>query len=156
MDPCSNKHSIVNADVEFMLPEHDGLCEKWDYPKIYVNPPYGADRIRGTRIIDWMRKCADASKAFDSEIQMLVPVAPNTAHWKRYVFGAADAICFLYDTRLKFLVNGHDGGKGAPMACAMIYYGKHLKSFLRVFKKHGAVIDLRNLKSSDSGFACMD
>ncbi len=146
LDPCSGPHSIVDADVEFMLPKNDGLKEEWDYPKIYMNPPYGVDQMRGTRISDWLSKCVETRAEFGSEIQALVPVAPNTSHWKRYVFGRSDAVCFLYDTRLKFLVNGRDGGKGAPMACAMIYYGGNKKRFFSVFGKHGAVLDLQNLK----------
>jgi len=129
-----------------MLPGHDGLSETWNFPKIYMNPPYGIDRERGTRISDWLHKCTEANTKFDSEILALIPVAPNTAHWKHHVFGRSDALCFLYDTRLKFLVNGKDGGKGAPMACAMVYYGKNREKFFEVFKNHGAVIDLQHLK----------
>ncbi len=146
LDPCSNKHSLVNADTEFMLPRSDGLGAEWDYPKIYVNPPYGNDKDRGTRITDWLAKCADARINFDSEILALIPVAPNTRHWKDHIFGVADAVCFLHDTRLKFLVNGRNGGKGAPMACAMVYYGDNIDRFFKVFHPHGAVVGLQHLK----------
>ena len=150
LDPCSDHHSIVNADTEFTLPEHDGLKETWNnYPKIYVNPPYGIDETRGTRISHWLQKCAKTNEESEAEIQALVPVAPNTGHWKHYVFGMAESVCFLYDTRLKFRLNGKDEGRGAPMACAMIYYGNSPKKFFNVFKKHGAVISLHNLKSRD-------
>ena len=147
LDPCSNTHSIVDAEIEFILPTRDGLKEVWDYPKIYVNPPYGVDKLRGTRINDWLQKCASAYMDFNSEVQALIPVATNTGHWKRYVFGVADMICFLHDTRLKFLLNGQDNGTGAPMACAMVYYGKKYKKFARVFKKYGAVLNLQDLKN---------
>ena len=53
LDPCSNQHSIVRAQTEFMLPDHDGLREEWNYSTIYVNPPYGTDRPRGTTIKNW-------------------------------------------------------------------------------------------------------
>jgi hypothetical protein len=72
----------------------------------------------------------------------MVPVATNTAHWKHYVWGASSAVCFLYDTRLKFLVDGQDEGKGAPMSCAMVYWGKHVD---REFCEFGAVVDLTPL-----------
>jgi hypothetical protein len=114
LDPCSNEFSIVNAEVEYSLPEKDGLKESWDFPTIYVNPPYGADRERGTTIKNWLAKCALAHKNYDSEVIALVPVATNTGHWKQSVFGEATAICFLYDTRLKFLENGLNVGKGCP------------------------------------------
>jgi hypothetical protein len=151
LDPCSNKYSIVNAETEFMLPHIDGLHEEWDYPTIYVNPPYGADRERGTTIKNWLSKCAKAHKKYNSEILALVPVATNTSHWKQFVFGKARAISFLYDTRLRFLENGLDIGKGAPMSCAMIYWGNNYDGFYRIFIEHGAVIDLSNLIGEEIG-----
>lgn len=146
LDPCSNEYSVVKAMVEYRLPEHDGLKETWNYPTIYVNPPYGADRERGTTIKDWLLKCANTHITLGSEIIALVPVATNTSHWKKCVFGVADAICFLYDTRLRFLVNGVDTGKGAPMACSLIYWGNNIKGFRDVFMEYGAVVGIRDLK----------
>jgi hypothetical protein len=151
LDPCSNEYSIVNASMEYRLPKHDGLRESWNFPKIYVNPPYGIDKEHGTSIRKWLCRCAVANKEHKSEILALVPVATNTGHWKNYVFGAATGVCFLYDTRLKFLVNGLNGGKGAPMSCAMIYWGKDFERFLVSFRKFGAVIDLRPLKGKKFG-----
>ena len=111
LDPCSNEFSFVHAQTEYMLPENDGLSESWDFPTIYVNPPYGADRV----------------------------------------FGRAKAICFLYDTRLKFLENGLDIGKGAPMSCSMIYWGERFDEFYKEFINFGAVVDLTNLKGEAIG-----
>lgn len=151
LDPCSNEWSIVNAKTEYSLPAHDGLRESWDFQTIYVNPPYGADRERGTTIKHWLYKCAHAHKHYGSEVLALVPVATNTSHWKEYVWGRATAVCFLYDTRLKFLVKGQDKGKGAPMSCAMIYWNKNIDIFLEVFIEFGAVIDLRQLQGKTVG-----
>ncbi len=151
LDPCSNRHSIVGAKVEYALPKHDGLRESWAFPTIYVNPPYGADRERGTTIKDWLRRCAAAFDEHDAEVLALVPVATNTAHWKHYVWGVATGVTFLYDTRLRFFVNGRDGGKGAPMSCAMIYWGKHYGRFADVFIRFGAVVDLRPLRGKRLG-----
>ena len=145
LDPCSNEYSIVLAETEFMLPANDGLKEEWNFPTIYVNPPYGADRKRGTTIKNWLAKCTLTNRKYDSEILALVPVATNTGHWKQSVFGRATAICFLYDTRLKFLENGFDGGKGAPMACALIYWGDSFDKFYDIFIEHGAVVDVSSL-----------
>jgi hypothetical protein len=151
LDPCSNEHSIVYAETEFMLPDTDGLKEDWDYPTIYMNPPYGADRERGTTIKDWLNKCALTRQKYGSEILALVPVATNTGHWKQSVFGQAAAVCFLYDTRLKFLENGSGGGKGAPMACAMIYWGKYYDKFYKIFIEYGAVVNLSELIGAEIG-----
>lgn len=150
-DPCSNQWSIVDAETELSLPEDDGLRTKWDYPTIYVNPPYGADRERGTTIKHWLYKCAHANKNFHSEVLALVPVATNTSHWKEYVWGRATAVCFLYDTRLRFLVEGKDEGKGAPMSCAMVYWGQHFDKFDKGFIDFGAVVDLRPLRGKGIG-----
>lgn len=151
LDPCSNEYSIVKAITEFKLPEIDGLKEEWNFKTIYVNPPYGADRERGTTIKDWLGKCVLSYQKYNSEILALIPVAPNTTHWKKFIFGKADAICFLYDTRLRFLVDGMDSGKGAPMACCIIYWGKRYNSFFEHFIEFGAVIDLSHLKNKNIG-----
>jgi hypothetical protein len=150
LDPCSNQYSIVGAKVEYMLPKHDGLKDSWNFKRIFVNPPYGLDRKRGTGIKNWLYRCAQAHKSFGSEVLALVPVATNTGHWKKYVFGKAKAVCFLSDTRLKFLVNGQNGGKGAPMSCAMIYWGEDYERFLRLFRKFGAVLRLDELKRPEA------
>jgi len=151
LDPCSNEYSIVEAETEFMPPEKDGLHEEWNYPTIYVNPPYGADRKNGTTIKNWLAKCARTHAKYGSEILALVPVATNTRHWKQSVFGKAKAICFLYDTRLRFLENGLDIGKGAPMSCAMIHWGHNHVKFYEVFIQHGAVVDISNLQGEEIG-----
>jgi len=151
LDPCSNQYSIVNAKVEYCPPKHDGMLESWNYKTIYVNPPYGADQERKTRIKNWLHKCEEANRLYHSEVIALIPVATNTSHWKRYIYGRATAICFLYDTRLKFLVNGRGGGKGAPMSCAMIYWGRNYQGFFDVFIKYGAVVNIENLCGIDIG-----
>lgn len=150
LDPCSNQWSIVGATTEWRLPETDGLRQDWDFPTIYVNPPYGSDPLRKTRIIDWIKKCSDANVEYGSEVLALVPIAANTNHWKRYVWPTAAAVCFLYDTRLRFLVEGRDDGKGAPMACSMIYWGHNKGRFTDVFCKHGAVVDLEGVSLPNS------
>ena len=73
---------------------------------------------------------------------MLVPVATNTSHWKEYVWNKATAICFLYDTRLKFRINGNENNKGCPMACCFIYYGQDKDRFTEVFSECGACVIL--------------
>ena len=151
LDPCSGEYSIVQARVEYMLPDKDGLKESWDYSTIYANPPYGIDRERGTSIKDWLARCAKAYQEHGAEVIALIPVATNTGHWKKYIFGQATAICFLYDTRLKFLIRGKNGGKGAPMACAMVYWGNNYEKFYEVFINHGAIVDIRSLKNEIIG-----
>lgn len=145
LDPCSNEYSIVGARTEWRLPFQDGLELSWNASSIYVNPPYGADRTRGTRIRDWLKKCSDAYHTNQAEVLALVPVAANTRHWKECVWASAVGVCFLYDTRLKFLEDGADVGKGAPMACAVVYWGEQFERFASVFRLFGACLDLRDV-----------
>jgi len=151
LDPCSNKYSLVDAETEYMLPEKDGLKESWDFPTIYINPPYGRFKGRTSSISDWLKRCYEANKECNSEVIALVPIAANTNHWKKFVFSKATAICFLYDTRLKFYEEGKEIKKGAPMACVMIYWGDNYEKFYNVFILHGAVVDIRPLKGEVIG-----
>jgi hypothetical protein len=151
LDPCSNPNSIVHAAVELMLPKEDGLAAEWNFKTIYVNPPYGADRKKGTTIKNWLRKFAETHQKYKSNILALIPVAPNTAHWKHYIFGSASSICFLYDTRLKFIINGNSNNKGAPMACCMVYWRKNIIKFQKIFLKHGAVVNISDLIGKNIG-----
>lgn len=150
LDPCSNEYSIVHAEKEYQLPQTDGLSADWDADTIFVNPPYGSDRERGTSIKNWLAKCVLAYEQ-GSEVIALVPVATNTGHWKKFVFGKATSICFLYDTRLRFLEKGIDQGKGAPMACCLIYWGDRCEQFYNNFLEYGAVVNIKNLQDQKIG-----
>lgn len=144
LDPCSNEDSLVQATHEYIFPYQDGLKESWNFKRIYVNPPYGFDQKTGTSIKNWFERIAAAAVA-GSEIIALVPVATNTSHWKLYVYPYAASLCFLYDTRLKFFINGREDPKGAPMSCCTIYYGRNTRKFASVFSKHGAVLSLDSI-----------
>ena len=67
----------------------------------------------------------------------LIPVSTNTKHWKENIFKRANGICFLEDTRLKFLNKGIEEKKGAPISCTMIYWGNNYNKFKEVFSKYG-------------------
>jgi hypothetical protein len=67
------------------------------------------------------------------------------------VWGAATGVAFLYDTRLRFLVDGIDGGKGAPMSCAMVYWGPRYQRFEEYFLKFGACVDTTHLHAKSVG-----
>ena len=149
-DPCSNSDSIVKARREIILP-NDGLKEEWNYRTIFVNPPFGRDFERKTTIKDWIAKCYEANQKYNSEVLLLIPVATNTSHWKEYIFNKASAICFLYDTRLRFLINGSEEHKGAPMACCLIYWGNEISKFTEHFAQYGAVVDISKLKQQKFG-----
>ena len=136
LDPCSNDYSIVPALVNYKLPQN-GLEESWNFKTIYVNPPYGRDMGNGTHVSHWLDRCTEAHLEYGSEVLALIPVATNTKHWKNNIFLKSTGVCFLEDTRLKFLNNGVLSKKGAPMACAMIYWGKDYNKFYDIFSAVG-------------------
>lgn len=139
LDPCSNEHSLLDAKTKYILP-NDGLSLTWDFPRVFVNPPYGRDSERKTSILDWVKKAVEAHKKYGSEVILLIPVATNTKHFKDYIFVDSKAICFLADTRLKFYTNGEEYSKGAPMACCVVYLGDNQNKFEEVFSKFGKVL----------------
>lgn len=142
LDPCSNEHSIIGAENEFKLPEKDGLVEIWNHETVYVNPPYGRNSENKTSIKNWIQKCTEAFKKYGSEIIALIPVATNTKHWQGDIFLYAASICFLKEPRLKFLLHGKTIDKGAPMACALVYWGNRQARFHNIFSKFGKVVDI--------------
>ena len=129
LDPCSNEGSIVQAKTELY---EGGLEYNWGQHKnIFVNPPYG--RNGKTSIYHWLQKCYGLP---NSEVIALIPVAPNTKHWKEFVFNSS-IICFLSDTRLKFMIDGSTNNKGASMACCLVYWGNNKENFLAQFNSLG-------------------
>ena len=146
LDPYANDYSIAPASTKYSLPQSDGLAEPWNYEHIFVNPPYGSDRLRGTTIRDWLRNCQAANETYGAEVLALIPVATNTRHWKEHVLGKAAGICFLADTRLKFMIRGRIDLKGAPMSCAMVYWGNDAEKFVDVFSQYGAAIEITHLR----------
>jgi hypothetical protein len=106
-----------------------------------VNPPYGRNHENKTTIYDWIKKCYVTYNTYNSEIIALIPVATNTKHWKEFIFKTSSSILFLSDTRLKFYLNGEEHKKGAPMACAMIYWGDNVVGFNNVFKDYGFIFN---------------
>jgi hypothetical protein len=133
LDPCSNEFSMIPAKVKYQLPIN-GLTSTWEYKNIFVNPPYG--KGEGSSIYDWIKKGYEASLN-GSELLYLIPVATNTKHYKEIIFKHATGICFLEDTRLKFWTGGEEYKKGAPMSCAMIYFGSDYEKFNKIFSKVG-------------------
>ena len=138
LDPCSNEHSTVGADVSVCAPDGDGLLVPWhQYGHTFVNPPYNDQPT-------WLRK-AEAERHLDfykadtpSHITMLIPASTETLAFQRYVFGTADAICF-WRRRLKFWREG-EPGSGNTLPSALVYWGWEPERFATHFAPHGATV----------------
>lgn len=139
LDPCSNEFSLVGAEENFIYPENNGLIEKWNGDKIFINPPYG--RSKGKSLYDWLEKGLFEYEG-GKEMIFLIPVATNTKHFKEIIFKKFSSICFLSDTRLKFYNEGAEDKKGAPMACCLCYLGYRKDNFKETFCEFGKVFDI--------------
>lgn len=128
LDPCSNTNSIVGAVTNYILPTNDGLKDSWDYSTIYVNPPFGP----GLDL--WVKRCVDAYKNHGSEIILLLPAAVETKWWQQLIFPNSPSICFL-NKRIKFI----GAESGAPMPCAIVYFGDDSQGFFKAFKDLGTI-----------------
>jgi hypothetical protein len=142
LDPCSNGYSLIPAETHFDGISKCGLKELWNYQNIYVNPPYGRNLENKTTIATWLHKCSEANKSFGSSVIALIPVATNTRHWQQNIFVNAKGICFLKASRLKFYKDGKPVPKGAPMSCAVVYWGNDFCKFENVFSDLGKVVEL--------------
>lgn len=163
LDPCSNKDSIVGAEVNYILPANDGLMDSWEYETIYVNPPYGKCYMKTvtkeiiaakeyqqltkeqkkeytvSSLSDWMGRCAKAYDTFDSEVIALIPATVDTKTWQDNIFLTATAICFIRG-RVKF--NGAE--QSAPMPVCLVYWGGRFSEFEKACDKLGRVVCLVN------------
>jgi hypothetical protein len=145
LDPCDNEYSVTNARVSFKLPT-DGLKEGWvcdsegtPYQNIFCNPPYGIDKARGTSIADWIHRCSHYGHA-GQEIMLLIPASTETGFWHEYIWGQADAICFIKG-RVSHPLEGKKLA-ASTKGSAMIYWGPNYEKFNKVFGGLGKVVYL--------------
>ena len=148
LDPCSNEWSIVGAEREDSLPERDGLTDSWDFPTIYVNPPYGADKERRTTIKHWLIGAHMCTSI----------MGPRSWHWSlwpriratgRSTFGVGQRPFASSTTRdLDSSSRARTKAKGAVKCrCAMIYWNKNTDAFLRVFNEFGEMLTCGRFKA---------
>lgn len=169
LDPCSNPSSLVDADMAYSLPNHNGLKEPWHRFKnetAFINCPFGSCHLSNdltqaysakefkalkedpsfdpseytkSTIKDWILKGMAEVKNGVSSI-FLIPAAVDTKVWQDFIFPKAMAVCWI-EGRVNYYVNGKPGGP-APMACALVYFSKYdtnIKSFQEIFSSIGTV-----------------
>lgn len=78
---------------------------------------------RKTTIADWVKRCENAYISKGSSVILLVPAAVDTRHWQDMIFKTACAVNFL-----RGRVHFDDAGP-APMACALVYWGRDPVTF---------------------------
>ena len=137
LDPCSSPWSIMEAQDNYLLPQNDGLKDPWDYPSVFVNPPFGncwrhrdgyyifsKDEFKALNRLDkkgcervgiyqWVERCAETWKSHPDVVEHVVALVPayvDTKVWQDVVYPTAQAVCYIRG-RLKFML--------PPIACAV-------------------------------------
>lgn len=111
------------------------------------------EHVEGSSITDWLQRGAQTSREdYSRGVIGLIPAAVSTRHFHKYVWEAADAVCFPKG-RLKFDglpaedARENDNGGSAPMDTVLAYWGQDADAFENVFNEIGYVdrLDLQRL-----------
>ena len=132
LDPCSNTHSIVRAQVEWILArDGDSLPKPWSgYGLVYVNHPYAPGVT-----VKWAEKCAKEGRA-GTELVQLCKATMGTK-WFREHTRTADVI-LQWHGRLKHPGPTANGKlEPAPFESALAYWGPRPRVFMEAFKAKG-------------------
>lgn len=155
LDPCADATRLIAA-INWTR-EDDGLekTKTWR-STVWCFPPGGVSRdvseggVGGSRSVTglWTRRCFEAHRVNGAEVLAMIPAIPNTIHWRRDVWGdpqgtAAQSICFFYAARVKFLVDGKQNGRGAPIPFCTVYWGRNGRAFADAWRPLGAVVEIR-------------
>jgi phage N-6-adenine-methyltransferase len=94
LDPCTRSENPTQAE-RFFTPAEDGILQRWDARRIFVNPPFG-------RTIElWVQRSLDAGAA-GSQVVLLVP-AHTSSGWFQRAMGAGGVSEILFIAkRLRF------------------------------------------------------
>lgn len=152
LDPCSNEHSIVGANIDYRLERgDDGLALGW-YSLTYCNPPY-------SDLEAWAAKMAREA-ASGVEIIACIPARTDTAAFQRHILPTCSAICF-WRGRIKFGIGPMDNtrqvslwemgqtsrgslsGDPAPFPSCLPYWGTRVKRFAAAFGDAGRIVVTR-------------
>jgi phage N-6-adenine-methyltransferase len=110
LDVCATAENAKCGS--YFTPEVDGLKERWDGYRCWMNPPYGRE------IGKWMKKAWDES-CKGALVVCLVPARTDTAWWHEYAMKGE--IRYLRG-RLKF--DGHKNS--APFPSALVIFRSQL------------------------------
>lgn len=134
LDPASTE--IANRTIgakTIYTAEDDGLKKKWN-GRVWMNPPYAQPLV--SQFSDAVADKFDAGEI--KQACVLVNNATETAWFQRMVASAA-AVCFPKG-RVRFL-NPEGQPVGAPLqGQAVIYLGKNVEKFTKVFESFGPVL----------------
>ena len=128
LDPASS--AIANQTVKankFYSIDDDGLIQNWDGENIWLNPPYKSGLIE--KFVD---------KLLDSNFNQAIVLVNNATDTKWFSRLAYRANAIIFPTgRIKFLSPDGVTHNSPIQGQAILYFGKHIKSFSDAFKLYG-------------------
>lgn len=108
LDPYADSENAKCA--KYFTKEDDGLQQRWNFERVFCNPPYG--RVIG----DWVRKMAEGG----AEVCVgLLPARTDTRWFHDYIYGNAK-IRFI---RGRIKLGGHKNS--APFPSMIVIFEQH-------------------------------
>lgn len=112
LDPCSPIDRPWPTAGGHYTKEDDGLSLQWT-GRVWCNPPFGREAVK------WLQRMAEHGDGI-----ALVPARTETRAWYKWVWGKADAVCFVRGRPHFHRVDGSRApfNSGAPIA--LVAYGQ--------------------------------
>ena len=126
LDPCCNDENHPNVPAKKVYTEKtNGLAHKWIADSVFMNHPYSNSK-------EWVPYAVSQYESGNSkEMILLIKLDVSTKWWK----SVSQYSWIAINKRLKF----GDGKGAAPFQSAIIYLGKNLDEFNKVFGKYGTL-----------------
>jgi hypothetical protein len=114
LDPCAAVNQpFITAQRQLTI-DDDGLSHEW-YGRVWLNPPF--NRYYRPK---WMKRMSDHGDGI-----MLVPAAMETAAFRTYVWGKADAVLFLHHRPHFHYISGERAKANSGCTICLVAYGEH-------------------------------
>ena len=134
LDPasCAVANQTVRASRYFDR-DDDALTRRWE-GRIYLNPPYGTGIMM--RFVQYL-----LHQLLVGQVEQACLLCNNSTdtQWFHLAAPKAQRICF-FKGRISFLDPDGSPMHGNPQGQAMLYYGKDVDQFTRVFGDVGLVL----------------
>jgi len=120
MDPCASPDQPWATAVRHLTVDDDGLAQTWS-GRVWLNPPFGREAEQ------WIRRMAIHGRG-----TALLPARTETSMWFRFVWGVAEAVCFLRGRPHFCHPNGQRASFNSGTLIALIAYSAKDDAHLRM------------------------
>jgi site-specific DNA-methyltransferase (adenine-specific) len=127
LDPCASDQN--HKCPRYYTEQDDGLSKSWAGETVFVNPPFNQKE-------PWLKKCYLESMQPNTTVVLLVPAAPDSDVWHKYVMGERTDEIRLCMGRVNFIwpVLLEDGKKrnGSKFPLAVVVFRARRQPYLKV------------------------